>query len=82
MSATVLPFPLARRAALVARQAHYLAGMRPRAAEHNLFRQLQQQREALLRRGVDPNTVEREVRELEAAIRAALVAACYTPRAG
>ncbi len=73
----VLPFPLVRRRDLVARTAHSVAfrrlelGSRDPAAtgEKLLQAALKKQRETLMRRGVDPAAVERELRQLEAAVR-------------
>lgn len=66
----ILPFPLHRRSRFVLKQAERLLELGAHAAEANLFRLLQQQRDVLLRKGVDPARVDRECRELEAAIRA------------
>ena len=52
------------------RQARRALELCPQKAEKHLGVQIQVQREALLRRGVDAGTVERQVREFEAAIRA------------
>jgi hypothetical protein len=82
MSADVVPFPLARRRDLIQRQAAWFCDQGERAAESNLWRLLQVQRDALLRRGVDPPVVEREVQALEAAIRAAATRLVYAPRPG
>jgi len=77
--AEVVPFPLARRRGLVLRQAEWFAQQSPAAAEANLLRQVQIQREALLRRGVDPCVVERECSGLVGAIRAVVWALVLTP---
>lgn len=69
MHALVLPFPLARRRDLVDRQAQWFAAQSHQAAERNLKRQLQVQRETLLRRGVSVERAETEVATLQAAIR-------------
>lgn len=69
MPALVLPFPLARRRDLVGRQAQWFAAQSHQAAERNLKRQLQVQRETLLRRGVSAERAESEVATLQAAIR-------------
>jgi hypothetical protein len=68
--AEVLPFPLARRRTLVARQAAWFVRQSEAAAEHNLARQLEVQRDALLRKGVGQAVVEAEVQALEGTIRA------------
>lgn len=72
MTAEVLPFPLARRLDLIHRQADYALCLRPEKAEQHIQRQLQCQRDALRRRGVAENIVAREIRDMEAAIRAAM----------
>ena len=69
-SAEIIPFPLAHRRLLISRQAQWFVEQSERAAERNLSRQLQVQRETMLRRGVDPTRAEAEVRALEALIRA------------
>jgi hypothetical protein len=66
----VLPFPLKCRRALILRQARWYASQRPQSAEANLQRQLEGQREALLRRSIHADIADRNCRELEAAIRA------------
>jgi len=68
--ADIVPLPLARRKALILRQGAWFAEQSPHAAEINLQRQIQVQRDALTRRGVAPDVVARECRELESAIRA------------
>lgn len=80
--AEVLAFPLARRRDLVRRQAEWFCGQSHRAAEANIFRQLQVQRNTLLAKGVDPVTVEREVRALESAVRAEVWRLVLTPEVG
>lgn len=69
---TVIPFPLSHRRSLVRAHARHLSGQRPEVAQRTLDRQLNIQREALARRGVDPLIVEREIAELHDAIRAEL----------
>jgi hypothetical protein len=67
--AIILPFPLARRRAFVRRQAAWYREQGHRAAERNLAHQLKLQRDVLLRRGVDPHVVAREIVALAAAVR-------------
>lgn len=69
--AKVIPFPLARRRDLIERQAAWFCEQNHRAAEASLRRQLQIQRETLLRKGVDPERVEQQCREMEDAVRVA-----------
>jgi hypothetical protein len=77
--ALVMPFPLYRRADFVARQARTILGMNAASGERYLQRQLLVQREALARKGVHSESIEGEVRRLEAAIRAALWRSVLTP---
>jgi hypothetical protein len=72
MSAVVLPFPLARRLDLIHRQADYALCLKPEKAEQHIARQLQCQAEALRRRGVSGDVIDRELKSMEAAIRAAM----------
>lgn len=68
--AEIVPFPLARRADLVRRQAALFAGLGQRAAENGLCHMLEIQRRVLLRRGIDDREADRQVLALEGAIRA------------
>jgi hypothetical protein len=68
MSAVVLPFPLARRLDLIHRQADYALCLKPAKAEQHIERQLQCQREALQRRGVAAEIIEREIADMAKAI--------------
>jgi hypothetical protein len=58
----IVPFPLARRRAFIARQAKYAAVLNATACE----------REAMLRKGIDERLVRRELSHMELAIRTAL----------
>lgn len=69
--AEILPFPLNRRRAFILRQARWFAEHRAQTAEINLRRQIHVQREALLRRCIHAEIVDRQCRELEDAIRTA-----------
>jgi uncharacterized protein DUF6074 len=69
MSAIVLPYPLVRRCTYISRQAEQMACMNDRAAARYLSHQLQVQRDAMCRRGVPQPLIEREIRNMEAAIR-------------
>jgi hypothetical protein len=77
-SGTVIPFPLARRRAFIDRHARQIAAMRPEVGERYLDRQLQIQFENLQRRGIDLDTINREIVAMDAAIRAALWRAVVT----
>lgn len=68
MKASIIPFPLSQRIAFVERHADIIAGMSPESAERHLAYQLKVQREALERRGVSPERIEREIASLERAI--------------
>jgi Family of unknown function (DUF6074) len=72
MTAEVLPFPLARRLDLIHRQADYALCLKPQKAEEHIARQLHCQADALRRRGIAETTIARELRGMEAAIRAAM----------
>ncbi|MFC3078196.1 DUF6074 family protein [Phenylobacterium terrae] len=80
--AEMLCFPLAQRRGFVRRQASWFCEQSAKAAEHNLFRQLQLQRDTLLRKGVDAAKVEREVAALERAIRREVVRLTCRPEIG
>jgi hypothetical protein len=72
MMAEIVPFPTARRVGLITNMARLLATYSTDAAERTLRTRLDATREAMLRRGLAPEVVAREVRSLEAAIRARL----------
>jgi hypothetical protein len=69
MTATVLPYPLAKRRAYVRRQAAQLARCSAPGAAAYLRNQMAVQRESLLNKGCAPADVESAVHEAEAAIR-------------
>jgi hypothetical protein len=68
--AQILPFPLAKRAGLIRKQARFFLSQPHGPAEKNLAAQLDVQRQALHRRSVTPEVIEAEVAALEVAIRA------------
>jgi len=70
--AEVIPFPLARRVDFVWRQADYALSLKPAKGEAHIERELEKQRQSLLRKGAHPKAVDRECRSAEAAIRAAM----------
>jgi Family of unknown function (DUF6074) len=72
MMAEVLPFPATRRFSLIRKMARLLATYSADAAERTLRARLDATRSAMLRRGIAPEVVEREIRSLELAIRAEL----------
>lgn len=70
--AEIVPFPIVKRVDFIARQAAYAASLRRESGEAHIQRQLDTQRQVMHRRGVAPTRIEREVKALESAIRAAL----------
>jgi hypothetical protein len=71
MSATVIPFPLSRRIAFVERHAEIVSCMTPKSGARHLAYQLKLQHDALERRGIAEDRIEREIASLERAILAA-----------
>jgi hypothetical protein len=67
-TAIIIPFPLASRRAYIAKQAEQMACMSPAAAARYLCHQLKVQADAMRRRGVPEEQIERETRNMEAAI--------------
>jgi hypothetical protein len=67
----VVPYPLCKRV-IVKNLARQLLCYRPESAERTLENQLEFQRQSLLRKGVAPDAVKREILALEHAVRAAL----------
>lgn len=72
MSASVVPFPLVRRRALIEKQARYAASINADAAERHIQNQIALQGDTMRRRGIDEELIVREMQCMEAAIRAAL----------
>ncbi len=75
MTATVVPFPIARRQAFIRKQADHATCLNPDAAERYVQYQLQVQCEAMRRRGVAEDLIARELKCVEAAIRQELLRA-------
>lgn len=69
MTASVLPFPLARRCDMIARQSRYAAQLNSDSAERFIRQQLNIQGEKMRRRGVAQNLIAHELKCMEAAIR-------------
>ena len=69
MTATVLPFPLARRRSMIARQSRYAAELNPESAERFIRQQLRIQGDNMRRRGVPDDQIAHELQGMEAAIR-------------
>jgi hypothetical protein len=82
MTATVVPFPLARRIDLIRRQAEYALCLKPESAERHIERQIQCQADALRRRGVSDDIIAHELKGMEAAIRAAMWHAVFDAPGG
>ncbi len=80
--AEILAFPPARRLGFVRRQAAWFVEQSHEAAEANLARQLDLQRETLLRKGVDAGRLAAEIRDLESAIRSEVWRLVLTPEVG
>jgi uncharacterized protein DUF6074 len=72
MSAAVIPFPLYRRRTFIERQANRAAELNPDAGERHILYQLEVQRAALRRKGIDEALIVREIHCVETAIRASL----------
>ncbi|MBR1212056.1 DUF6074 family protein [Bradyrhizobium sp. JYMT SZCCT0180] len=72
MSAVIYPFPLARRRPLIDRQVRYASEIGPDAAQRHIQQQLDVQAETMRRRGIDEDTIARELGCMEAAIRSQL----------
>jgi Family of unknown function (DUF6074) len=71
VTATVLPFPIVRRHGFVAKQATHASLMNPDSGVRYLQYQLKLQGNAMRRRGIDEDLVQRELRCMASAIRAA-----------
>jgi Family of unknown function (DUF6074) len=71
-TATITPFPAARRSAFIRKHAERLATLTPTHADADLRHQLKIQADTMRRRGVAENVVVREIRSLESSIRAEL----------
>jgi hypothetical protein len=68
----IVPFPAVRRVGFIRNMARVMATYRADAAERTLQARLDATRTAMLRKGIRPDVVGREVRSLEMAIRAKL----------
>ena len=62
MTASVVPFPLARRRTFIAKQASHAAMMNPDAGVRYLQHQLDVQAESMRRKGIDEAIIQRELR--------------------
>jgi hypothetical protein len=61
LMADIIPFPLLRRSGYVAKQARYLASVRECKQHRELERLVQLQRDAMRRRCVPDDLIEREI---------------------
>jgi Family of unknown function (DUF6074) len=75
MTAVIVPFPIVRRRAFIAKQADHATCLNPDAAERYLEYQLQVQRDAMRRRGVAEDLIARELKCMERAVRQELLRA-------
>ena len=71
-TAEIVPFPAARRVGFVRKMVRLMVSYRPEGAERALQLRLEATRDAMLRRGLPADVVEREIRSLESAIRTKL----------
>jgi hypothetical protein len=77
--AELIAFPLARRVGLIRKQAALVAGFSREARIRHLDRQVEIQRQALTRKGVNLNSVERECASLAGALHRAVVSNSERP---
>jgi Family of unknown function (DUF6074) len=68
----ILRFPATKRTDFITRQTRYASELRQESGEAHIRRQLEAQRQVMSRRGIALGLIEREVRALEGAIRAAM----------
>jgi hypothetical protein len=71
VNAAILPFPIVRRHGFVAKQVAHASLMNPDSGVRYLQYQLKLQGDAMRRRGIDEHLVQRELRCMASAIRAA-----------
>jgi hypothetical protein len=79
LRAYILAFPLARRYSLVKKLASQMLARSSAAADGHLAFELQRHRRTLRNRKLSDDVIEREVRMLEAAVRAELWRTVVTP---
>jgi hypothetical protein len=70
MACQIVPFPSVRRIGYIRKVARLMAQYSANGGERTLNAQLNAQYTAMLRRGLPPEVVERELRALELAVRA------------
>jgi hypothetical protein len=71
VTAVVVPFPIARRLAFITKQVTHASLMNADAGVRYVQHQLDVQADAMRRRGIDEDLVQRELRCMASAIRAA-----------
>ena len=72
-AAIIYPFPLARRRSFIDRQAHHVAELNPDSGVRYLQHQIKIQGDAMRRKGINEDLVQRELRCMAHAIRAAFI---------
>ena len=72
MTASIVPFPLARRRNMITRQSRYAAELNPDAAERFIQQQLKIQGDSMRRRGIEEDLIDRELKCMEFEIRSRL----------
>jgi hypothetical protein len=73
VTAAILPFPIARRRAFIAKQVSHAAMMHPDAGIRYLRHQLDVQADAMRRKGIEEGLIQRELKCMGHAIGAAFV---------
>jgi len=79
MTASIVPFPLARRRAFIQKQADHATCLNPSASERYLEYQLQVQRDAMRRKGIDEALIQHELLCMRRAIQAIFSANMQQP---
>jgi hypothetical protein len=69
MTATVVPFPIVRRHGFIERQAEYASHMNPDGRVRYLSHQIRLQADAMRRKGISEDLVQREIRCMTTALR-------------
>jgi hypothetical protein len=70
MSAAVVPFPIARRRSFIRKQTEHMSLMNPEAGVRYFEHQVTVQAEAMRRKGICEELVQRELRAMRRAIQA------------
>jgi hypothetical protein len=71
-TATITPFPSARRGAFIRKHAERMTTLTPTHSDAHLRHQLKIQADTMRRRGISEETIAREIRSLESSIRTEL----------